>query len=97
MKILKIENDNGFFRLQEDSEWQPIDTIDKNGLLKLLDMFLEKDVEMDSPENASINNQAHSIVYGSIHEKLNSLSDDKMRFKDESERLYLDEVSKYSN
>lgn len=95
MKILKIENENGFFRIEENAEWQPIDTLDKNVLLKLLDLFLEEDVEMDSPEDLSISNQAHSIIYRSIHEKLNSLSEDKNRFKDESERLYLDEINKY--
>lgn len=97
MKILKIEDQKGFFRFEEHSEWQPIDTIDKNGLLRLLDLFLEEDVEMDSPEELSIGNQAHSIIYGSIYENLSSLSEDKNRFKDESERLYLDELNKYSS
>ncbi len=97
MKILKIENENGFFRLAENAEWQSIDTIDKNGLLKLLGLFLDKVVEMDSPEDLSISNQAHSIIYRGIHEKLVSLSDDKNRFKDESERLYLEEINKYSS
>ena len=97
MKILKIENESGFFRVDKNTEWQPIDAIDKNGLLKLLDLFLEEEVEIDSPEDLSISNQAHSIIYRSIHEKLNSLSDDKKRFKDESERLYLEEVRNYSN
>ncbi|MDK4714681.1 hypothetical protein PH558_18515 [Rhizobium sp. CNPSo 4039] len=97
MKILKIENGNGFFRVEESSEWQQIDVIDKNGLLKLLDLFLGKDVEMDSPEDFPISNQAHSIIYRSIHEKLSSLVDDKKRFKDESERMYLEEIKKYSN
>ena len=97
MKILKIENENGFFRFHEGAEWQPIDTIDKNGLLELLDLFLEDDVKMDSPEDFSLKNQAHSIIYRSIHEKLDSLSGEKKRFKDESERLYLEEIRKYSN
>ncbi|MGO7347441.1 hypothetical protein ACCS92_08875 [Rhizobium ruizarguesonis] len=96
MKILKIENGNGFFRFEEASEWRHIDAIDKNSMLKLLDLFLDKDVEMDSPEELTLSNQAHSIIYRSIHEKLYSLTEDKKRFKDESERLYLEEVKKYS-
>lgn len=97
MKILKIENGNGFFRFETNADWQPIDAIDKNGLLNLLNLFLEEEVELDSPEELSISNQAHSIIYRNIYEKLNSLSDDKKRFKDESERMYLEEVRKYSN
>lgn len=96
MKILGIEGGKGCFRLAEDSEWQPIDAIDKNALLKLLDLFLGEDVEMDSPEDLIIRNQAHSIIYRNIYEKLDSLTDDKKRFKDESDRLYLDEVRNYS-
>ncbi len=97
MKILKIENEKGYYLLKKNTEWQLIDTIDKNGLLMMLDLFLEEDVEMDSPEEMSISNQAHSIIYRGIYEKLSSLSDDKSRFKDESERLYLDEINKYSS
>ncbi|NKL12275.1 hypothetical protein GFL78_09790 [Rhizobium leguminosarum bv. viciae] len=97
MKILKIENGTGFFRFEEASGWQPIDTIDKNGLVKILDLFLAQDVELDSPDDLTISNQAHSIIYRSVYQKLYSLIDDKKRFKDESERMYLEEIKKYSN
>jgi hypothetical protein len=97
MKILKIENQKGYFLLGDGGDWQAIDSIDKNGLLKLLELYLENEAEMDSPEDKSIGNQAHSIIYKGIFEKLDQLSEDKSRFKDESERLYLDEVKKYSS
>ena len=97
MKILKIEGGRGFFRVHEDAEWQTVDAIDKDGLLDLLNLFLEQEVEMDSPGELSISNQAHSIIYTRIHEKLDSLSGERERFKDESERLYLEEIRKYSN
>ncbi len=96
MKILKIENGNGYFYLQHDSEWQPIDAIDKTALLKLLDLYLENDVEMDSPDDQSVSNQAHAIIYRGIFDKLSQLTDEKSRFKDESETLYLDEMKKYA-
>jgi hypothetical protein len=96
MKILKIEDENGYFLVDESAEWQPIDSIDKNDLLKLLDKFLEETVEMDSPQETSLGNQAHSIIYSAIYEKLMQLSQDKNRFKDESERLYLEEINRYS-
>ena len=97
MKILKIENENGFFRLEAEAEWKPIDEIDKIELLKLLDLVLDYDVEMDSPKEFSVSNQAHLIIYTGIHEKLLQISEDKMQFKDESERLYLEERKKYSS
>ena len=97
MKILKIENEMGYFFLEPIAGWQPIDTIDKNSLLKLLDLFLDNEVQMDSPEEKSIRNQAHSIIYRGIFDKLDQLSHEKSRFKDESERLYLEEMKKYSN
>lgn len=96
MKILKIENENGFFRLGEGAEWQPIDTIDKNALLQLLELYLSMEVQMDSPHEQSVNNQAHSIIYRGIFEKLSQLADEKSRFRDESETLYLEEMNKYA-
>lgn len=97
MKILKIEDQKGFFRVEEEGGWLPIDAIDKNALLKLLDLFLDKETQMDSPDEVEISNQAHSIIYKSLFEKLAGLEGDKDRFKDESERLYLEELRKYAN
>jgi len=96
MKILKIDNGNGFFCLEQGGEWQPIDTIDKITLLKLLDLYLENNVEMDSPNDQSVSNQAHAIIYRGIFDKLSQLADEKSRFKDESETAYLEEMKKYS-
>ena len=96
MKILKIDNGNGYFCFEQDGELQPIDTIDKTALLKLLDLYLENDVELDSPDDQSLSNQAHAIIYRGIFDKLSQLADEKSRFKDESETLYLDEMTKYA-
>ena len=95
MKILKIEKDLGYFQTDVETGWQSIDAIDKDALLKLLDMFLDEDVEMDSPDEVSLQNQAHRIIYRNIFDKLSDLSEEKSRFKDESERPYLDELKKY--
>ncbi|CTQ61171.1 hypothetical protein [Roseibium album] len=96
MKILKIEKEQGYFCLEQGSEWKPIDSIDKVALLKLLDLYLENDVEMDSPDEQSLSNQAHAIIYRGIFDKLSQLVEEKSRFKDESETLYLDEMKKYA-
>lgn len=96
MKILKIENGNGFFFSSKDKKWRPIDTIDKDGLMLLLNSFLENEVEMDLMDDVNLSNQAHRIIYKSIFEKLSTLTENKRKFTDESERMYLDEMRKYS-
>lgn len=96
MKILKIDRGNAYFCLEEGGEWRIIDTIDKNALLTLLDLYLEVDVEIDSPDDQELSNQAHAIIYRGIFEKLSQLGDEKSRFKDQSETLYLDEMKKYA-
>lgn len=96
MKILKIEKGMGSYRLDGEGEWTNIDEIDKTSLLTLLDVFLGEDVEVDSPEEMDINNPAQLIIYKNIFEKLTTLRVNKGRFKDESDRMYLDEIKKYS-
>ena len=96
MKILKIEDNNGYFRVSDSDKWRAIDEIDKDELMNLLDCFLNSDVEMDDIEEESLSNQAQQIIYRSIFEKLNNLKENKSKFKDESERTYLSEIQKYS-
>jgi len=96
MKILKIDNGIGLFRTKTDGEWIPIDKIDKTGLLKLLDLFLEHDVEMDSTEDCELHNKAQEIIYSNIFEKFENLGRNKSKFKDESARTYLEPIQKYS-
>ena len=96
MKVLKIEGGKGYFQIPDKTEWLMIDEIDKNGLMSLLNFFLENDVEMDEVDEDKLTNQAHLIIYKSIYEKLNTLLENKKKFKDESERLYLEEMQKYS-
>jgi len=97
MKILKIENGCGYFWVAFSSEWRKIDEIDKDGLLSLLDLFLDGDVQMDSPDESNLSNEVHKIIYIHIFQKLSSLSESKSSFKDDSERLYFDEINKYAS
>lgn len=96
MKILKIENGNGYFRTSDNGDWRAIDEIDKDGLMKLLDLYLDSDVKMDDVDENSLSNQAQRIIYKSIFEKLNNLKESKSKFKDESDRTYLSAIQKYS-
>ncbi|WP_266030553.1 hypothetical protein [Brucella intermedia] len=97
MKILKIEEGCGHFWVQGSEEWRKIDEIDKDGLLSLLDLFLDGDVQMDAPDEGNLHNEVHRIVYTHIYQKLSSLSESKSSFKDDSERLYFDEINKYAS
>jgi len=96
MKILKIDNGNGYFRTCETDDWKKIDKIDKDDLMKLLDHFLGADVDMDNIDEHDLSNPAQHIIYKSISEKLNNLKENKSKFKDESDRTYLDAIQKYS-
>ena len=94
MKLLKIEDDHGHF-LDDKNEFAPIDKITKEDLLRLVDLTLAEEVEFDEYDHEAIKNPAHQILYKNIYEKLSGLRDRKEEFKDESERVYLQEYEKY--
>ena len=94
MKILKIEDNKGFYSTAE-GDCNSIDKINKEDLLKLVDLTLEGDVEFDEYNEDNIKNQAHQIIYKSIYEKLLDLHERKDEFRDKSERLFLHEYEKY--
>lgn len=94
MKILKIEEGKGYYSFGED-QWRPIDDINKDGLMQLLNLLLDSDVEIDDYDETILTNQAQQIIYKSISEKFVNLQDNKSKFKDESDRTYLDAIQKY--
>lgn len=94
MKLLKIENDLGYY-LDEENKFSKIDKINKEDLLRLVDYTLTEEVEFDEYSDTLIKHQAHQILYKSISEKLLGLQDRKEEFQDESERLFLDEYERY--
>ncbi len=94
MKLLKIEDNSGYYLGLEDA-YVPVDKITKEDLLRLVDLTLDKDVEFDEYSEENIKNQAHQIIYKSIFQKLRDLKDRKQEFLDESERLYLQDYEKY--
>lgn len=96
MRILKIENGKGYFNTAE-GEWKFIDEIDKDGLMKLLDIFVTSEVEMDEYDENTLSHQAQKIIYKSIYDKFNNLQENKSKFKDESDRMYLSAIQKYQH
>lgn len=96
MKCLKIEEDRGWYTL-DDKEWKEIDKINRDDLMKLLDLAISNDsFEMDEFNEEKLANQAHSIIYNNIYIKFRELLNNKTRFKDESESMYREAIDKYS-
>ncbi|MFD2165183.1 hypothetical protein ACFSJY_02810 [Thalassotalea euphylliae] len=95
MKYLKIENAQAKFSINGD-DWISIDQINKENLLKLVDMALLEDFQMDNPDEGKIGNDAHKIIYQNIYEKLSQLTSERKNFKDESESTYKDAIEKYT-
>ena len=95
MKILKIEDNNGYFS-SDGKEWNPIDEINKENLLSLVDISLSVDFKMDDFDKAKLGNPAHRVIYNNIFNKLSELRSKKVRFKDEIESLYKEAIEKYS-
>lgn len=93
MKVLKIEKSQGYFLSAE--EYKPLDRLNKDDLLKLVDMVLAGDIEMDAYNEADLQNQAHQIIYKNVYEKLVDLQKRRAEFKDESERLFHREYENY--
>ena len=95
MKLLKIENSCGHFRL-ESGDYSPVDKISKDDLLRLVNVTLsEQDVEFDTYDESMIQHHAHQVIYKSVVRKLQSLRERKQEFVDESARLYLEDYEKY--
>jgi hypothetical protein len=94
MKVLKIENKQGYF-LAEEGAYETVDKIDKTVLLNLVNRSFKDDFEMDEYNEETLQNQAHQIIYKSISEKLSDLNAKRNEFKDESDRLFLEAYEKY--
>lgn len=94
MKLLKIEGNCGHFLLA-NGEFESLDKLTKEDLLRLVDLTLSEEVVFDNAEDAPLANHAHQIIYKSVYEKLSELASRREEFTDESERLYLDEYDRY--
>ena len=94
MKLLKTEDNLGFY-LRDLGNYDSIDKITKEDLMRLVDLTLQEEVEFDDYDENVIKNEAHRIVYKNILEKLKDLQERKQEFVDQSERLFLHEYEKY--
>jgi hypothetical protein len=93
-KHLRVDSEKGQYSV-DGTNWTDIDKIGKADLLRLMDLALRDDFEMDPYDKAKLANPAHEIVYRNLFSKLAELVTKKDRFKDESLRLYADALRKY--
>lgn len=95
MKLLRIHEHVGQY-LGADGNYESIETIDKEDLMRLVDRTLDaEEFDVDAYDEQAIKNQAHQVIYKSIAQKLNDLRKRREAFIDESARLYLAEYEKY--
>ena len=97
MKYLMIDRSQGFYKTnKEESTMTPIDQISKEDLLKLLDLCVEEDFEMDVFDAKTLKNAAHQIIYKNLYLKLDGVRKQRVRFQDEKTALYSKAVEEYS-
>lgn len=95
MKCLLIENGKGYYSLDGEHKI-PLDQITKDDLLKMLDLIIDYDAEMDEYDENLVQHAAHKIIYRNLYSKLKDLSSNKTRFKDESTSLYRGAIERYN-
>lgn len=95
MKLLSIHDSKGYF-LADDGGFKPLDQLSKDDLLRLVDLTLTADCQMDDYDAALLQNQAHQIIYENLWSRLRDLASRKKEFLDESKRQYLNEYERYS-
>lgn len=96
MKILKIENSNGYFS-ENGEEFTPLDKLNKENLLKLVEKTLTVEIEMDDYNSEILKNEAHRIIYRSVHKHLQELVIRKDEFFDKSEREFYEIYENYKS
>jgi len=96
MKLLSISDGKGYF-LSYSGEQTLLDKIAKEDLLRLVELTLSSDCQLDAYDPSLIHNQAHQIIYENIWSRLCELASKKKQFLDESKRLYLSEYERYKN
>jgi uncharacterized protein YdhG (YjbR/CyaY superfamily) len=73
------------------------DKLDKENLLRLVEHALTKEVEMDEYNPEVLKNEAHRIIYRSVHKQLQELSARRSEFIDRSEREFCEIYENYKN
>ena len=94
MKHLRIKDQKGEFL--RSSNWIVITEITADDILNLAKKAItEEDFEIDSYDEAILQNQAQRIIYQKLSDQLISLHARKQEFLDETRNIYQDAYEKY--
>ncbi len=97
MKEFEIKNNNVYF-CSKNGEYKPIDSINKEELLFLINKLIDSDdFEMDEYNDELIKNEAHKIIYRNVFNKFSELMKNKKSFKDQYSGLFEAALNKYKN
>ena len=96
MKVLKIENNEGYLILNDNSII--VTQVTKENILDALKLIYNTEqIEFDKfGDNLLINNEAQRIVYENLYKHLRQFDEDKQKLKDEIRREFEDVINKYS-
>ncbi|CAD5902354.1 conserved hypothetical protein [Carnobacterium maltaromaticum] len=98
MKLLKIEDNKGYFKTDESLDWQPLDLITKDSILTMLHYILNNDeIDMDQFEDEIVQNQAHNIIYNNLFSKFQEVISEKNNIIDRTNQLFQESIDKYNN
>lgn len=97
MKYLSIDNGKGYY-IDKEGAKKEIDMITKDDILRYLDLATDQneDFEMDSFDPSALQNEAHKIIYKSLHSKFSTIVCNKSQFLDVCDNLYKDALQKYT-
>jgi hypothetical protein len=96
MKYLIIKDNKGFYTL-DGVQKTPIDQINKEDLLSLLNTAIDKDdFEMDAFSPDILQNPAHRVIYKNLYQKFDDVVKNRVSFNDEKTNVYKDALNKYS-
>ena len=96
MKYLAIKESQAYYTVDASVQPnKPIDKITKEDLMKLMELSLTNDFEMDSFDKNTLQNAAHVIIYKNIHQKLQTLKMQKNKFVDEKAAMYRNAIEAY--
>ena len=94
MKILKYEDNVSY--LYVDGKYKKLLEISKEDILKSLEYIYEnEDAELEEYDKEKIVNEAETIVYENLYNKLNKFKEDKSILKNEIDSLFKDLEEKY--
>src|SRR4051812_12544666 len=96
MKCLKIKDGKGEFTV-DGSNYFPLDQIDKENLMALLEIALDPDqeFEMDEYDSDIVTNAAHKVIYSNLYDKFTAVKVNKEHFTSEIDGLYQEAFNKY--